>query len=1317
MTTTLFRRPGREKPPEMPSGELSLQEPPSLPEVAGGRDFLSSLMMLPMMLGSGVFMLVYMGRTNPWLGLGMFGLMGLMAVLMFVTQMARGGTDRRQRLRGERRDYLRYLGQVRGQVRAAAAQQREALAWRHPDPAGLWSIAMTGRLWERRAAHADFAEIRLGTGQQRLALRITPPSSKPIADLEPLTARALRRFINAYTTVSNLPTALFLRGFAKVRFTGDQDAIRAVTRSVLAQLVTLHSPEDLRIAVCADPGRVQLWDWVKWLPHAQHPVEQDGAGQVRLLADGVDALTDLLDAELGERGRFEAAATPSREEPYVVIVLDGVAVPGESRLAGTGYRNSIVLDVSSALAGLASKAALRLDVTTERVEMVRTDRTGQDVRTELCAPDLLSLPRTAALARVISPYRLGGTTEIAEPMVADFDLPRLLGVTDLDTWQPASLTRTGLARNRFRIPLGIAEDGTPIELDIKESAQGGMGPHGLLIGATGSGKSELLRTLVLGMAMTHSSEILNFVLVDFKGGATFLGLDRLPHTSAVITNLADEAPLVTRMQDALHGELTRRQELLRAAGNHSSLLDYEKARLAGASLDPLPTLFVIVDEFSELLTSNPEFAELFVMIGRLGRSLGVHLLLASQRVDDGRMHKLESHLSYRIGLRTFSAMESRSVIGVPDAYQLPSAPGNGFIRTDVATLIRFKAAYVSGPHHRRTREQRQEEVRKQVVPFGVTRLAAPAAPPSAPVVPAEDEETGESVLAVAVDRMIGHGPPAHQVWLPPLANPPALDQLLPPVLPEPPHGLRAVGWRPRGTLVVPVGVVDKPFDQLRDLYLVDLSAAGGHVGIAGAPQSGKSTLLRTMIAALALTHTPAEVQFYCLDFGGGTLAAVDGLPHVGGVAGRLHQERVARTVAEVRSLLARRERVFTEHGVENMAAYRERRAAGEFVDDPHGDVFLVVDGWGSLRTEFDQHDLAIRELAQRSLSYGVHLILTTNRWSDVHSQLRDQLGTRLELRLGDAIDSLINMRKAGEVPQTPGRGLTPDQMHFLAGVPRLDGVAGTTDLAEATRDLVSAVREHWQGPPAPTVRMLPSVLPAEDLPAPEKGPRLALGAGELDLRPVWHDFGDRPHLTVVGDTGSGKTAALRLIITAITTVYTPQEAQILVIDPRRTLLEIVPDSYRRGMAVSAPAAERLVREAAEELMARVPAADISPSRLRQRDWWQGPEIFVVVDDYDLLLGGLGGPLESLVELLPQAGDIGLHVVLARAAAGSSRSGMEAVLRRLQESNTPELALSMPPNEMPLLNGVRGRQLPPGRAALVTRREAIGLQIAWTEEPT
>jgi S-DNA-T family DNA segregation ATPase FtsK/SpoIIIE len=246
--------------------------------------------------------------------------------------------------------------------------------------------------------------------------------------------------------------------------------------------------------------------------------------------------------------------------------------------------------------------------------------------------------------------------------------------------------------------------------------------------------------------------------------------------------------------------------------------------------------------------------------------------------------------------------------------------------------------------------------------------------------------------------------------------------------------------------------------------------------------------------------------------------------------------------------------------------------------------------------------------------------------------------------------------------------------------------------------------------------MLPAVLPAEELPEPEPGPKVALGAGEVDLQPVWHDFADRPHLTIVGDSGSGKTAAMRLIARALPRVYTPDQARVLVVDPRRTLLESVPEEYRHGVAVSVTAATDLVGKVCAMLKERVPSADISPAQLRRRDWWTGPEIFVLVDDYDLLTSATGGPFVPMIELIPQAADIGLHVVMSRAAAGSSRTAMEPVIRRLHESNTPDLALSMPPNEMPLLNGVRGRQLPPGRAQLVTRRGGVGLQVAWTEVP-
>ena len=435
------------------------------------------------------------------------------------------------------------------------------------------------------------------------------------------------------------------------------------------------------------------------------------------------------------------------------------------------------------------------------------------------------------------------------------DFMDLLGLGDVHGFDPALAWRQRPARDRLRVPIGLGDGGNVINLDIKESAQQGMGPHGLVIGATGSGKSEFLRTLVLGLALTHSPEQLNMVLVDFKGGATFAGMSEMPHVSAVITNLAQELTLVDRMQDALSGEMVRRQELLREAGNYASIRDYEKARAAGEPLEPLPSLFIVVDEFSEMLSAKPEFIDLFVAIGRLGRSLGLHLLLASQRLEEGRLRGLESHLSYRVGLRTFSAAESRGVLGVPDAYELPPVPGLGFLKPDQSTLLRFKAAYVSGPptaRGARTPRGGRRAARHPAVHDlrGADPRAAADGGASPSPSPSRQQGEQDSLLDVAVDRMEGHGPAAHQVWLPPLDVPDTLDDLMPDLVEDPELGLVSPEWRRLGGLVMPIGTVDRPREQRRDTLSVNL------VGRRGARRRGGRATQRQEHPAADVRHQP-----------------------------------------------------------------------------------------------------------------------------------------------------------------------------------------------------------------------------------------------------------------------------------------------------------------------------------------------------------------------------------------------------------------------------------------------------------------------------
>jgi S-DNA-T family DNA segregation ATPase FtsK/SpoIIIE len=776
----------------------------------------------------------------------------------------------------------------------------------------------------------------------------------------------------------------------------------------------------------------------------------------------------------------------------------------------------------------------------------------------------------------------------------------------------------------------------------------------------------------------------------------------------VITNLADELALVDRMADALAGEITRRQELLRAAGNLTGMAEYAVARRSAGGgprpLPPLPALLVVVDEFSELLARRPELVDLLVTIGRLGRSLGLHLLLASQRLDEGRLRGLESHLSYRIALRTFSAAESRAVLGVPDAHQLPSAPGSGFLATGTGELVRFRAAYVSGPLRNGAAVRAGAPAVRRAYPFRVGPVAAaPQHLPSSQQTP--ESPDGPTVLDAMIAAMVGQGPPAHRVWLPPLEAPPPLDELVGRPRVQAGRGL-AASWA-CGTLRIPVGVVDRPYQQRRDPLVLDLSDAAGHLAVVGGPRAGKSGALRTALLALALTHTPVELGVHVLDFGGGGLSALAALPHVGTVADRQQPEVVRRVVAELAAVLARRERLFRTAGVASVEEFRARRAAGEFPDEPATDLLLVVDGYLVLRGEFDDLEARLLPLAAQGLSYGLHLAVSANRWSELRPALKDLLGSRVELRLGEPGESEVDRRRAATVPTRPGHGLAADGAATVLAAPWLTGRASDT------AGLVAAVAAAWPGRHVAPVALLPTLLAADDIPP---GDGIGIGIDEEGLARVEVDLAADPHLVCFADAESGKTGLLRLLARALTGQYGPEQARLVVVDYRRGLLGAVPGSHLIGYASTAEAAAEAARDVAASLRGRLPGSDVGPRALRDRSWWSGPEVYVLVDDYDLVAqagGATANPLLPLAEFLPQAKDVGLHLVVARRSGGAGRALFDPLLGRLRELAVPGLVMSGSPEEGALVGTVKAQPLPPGRATLVDRRRGSRrIQLGW-----
>lgn len=1348
MSRIAFHRPARVIAPAVPEQRVTLTLPPQKPENSSSSTWLYVLLPLLSSVSMAAYLVTY---GNPWLVLLGVTIVVVSVALTFGIRWQQGSAARVARER-QRERYDEYLAGIRRDARASAAAQRLSDAFTHPSPERLWSIA-TGRrrVWERRPGDDDFLRLRMGTGTGQPAVQVAMnPRSDPMTEYDPVAERRANELVTRLARLDGRPAWLDLARAGVVSLVGRREDTRSAAFTLLSQLAVLHAPDDVAVAVHTDGA--QDWEWTKWLPHTHDRRPGTDSEVVPLVAASLDGLADHLDdwlAAAARRAERPGLLTAPREpgpERRLVVVLDGY------RSAAQWAREPLVARLV-AESGPASGISVVCLVERENEEPGRVDvraRLGGDGRLEFTSrtsalhsaveralADRPSPVLCEQVARALAPLQLSGDQD--QVLSRTVPLPEMLGITDIAQLDPRAHWKAPDDETLLTVPIGVTGTGDELVLDLKESAQGGVGPHGLAVGATGSGKSEFLRTLVTGLTMQHSPETLSFVLVDFKGGATFAGVTDLPHVAGLITNLADDLALVDRMHAALQGEQQRRQSLLRQAGNVDSLRDYQVLQAAGGTdvdgrpLPPLPYLLIVVDEFGELLSQRPDFTELFLQIGRVGRSLGMHLLLASQRLEEGRLRGLESHLSYRIALRTFSASESRTVIGTPDAYRLPSIPGSAYLKVDESIYERFRVAHVSRPYRVADQEaDLHEQQSGPPVEFGLRTehdVAARAQQPG-PLERAETERPApgeQTEMQVAVERLRKFGTPVHQVWLPVLPGQIPLDAVLGPLEEDEfGRGLHATTW-PQGELSFPIGVVDVPAEQAQRPLMLNL-AAFGHVALVGAPRSGKSTALRTALLAAMLTHTPEELLIYCVDHGGGSLQALERAPHVGGVAARHDGERTRRALMTVHQLVLERERMFEEHGVSSLDELR-RLAADQSL--PHGtrtaDVLLVIDSWGAVRAADESAEALVQEISSRGLSVGVHLLITANRWAEVRTNLRDNIQGRLELRLNEPAESEVN-RKAARLLRagTPGRGIVAPGLVFQTALPRVDGATEMGDLGTELERLAEAMAAAWEGPLPEALRVLPTTVTYGDLDravrdAPESTSApgaVPIGLRDLDLGPATLDLeGGDPHLLVFGDSGSGKSSFLRAWMRGLAARRPPTEVRFVVIDYRRSLLEAVPAPYVGAQAGDADLAAAYVEQVVDKLKERLPPPDVSAQELRARSWWTGPELFVVIDDYDLVSGSASrNPLAPLVDYLAQANELGLHVVLTRRVGGAARTLMsDPLVTRLRELGSPGLVLSGDPREGVLVGDHRATTLPPGRGALVRRgRPAETVQLVVDE---
>jgi S-DNA-T family DNA segregation ATPase FtsK/SpoIIIE len=1094
--TIPFNRPPR------PAGPPALAElaAPAAPKAGQGKVPLSLIGILTPLVFAGA-MFAYFRQVH-------FLLFSAMTPVMAIGNAI--GSKRRGRRsdRGERERFARELGDLRRDLAERAEVERRRREAALPDPAEVMrrvTLPSTA-LWERRPAHGDFLHLRAGVGAVRWTL--------PLADL-PRAGQVpdeLAELLAEAAALEGSPVPVDLSGGGVVGIVGDRAAALALARSLLCQAAALHGPADLPVMVLARPEAAGDWDWAKWLPHTR-----DTSGAGRMLSADPDLSARLAESQLraaGPRDRQDRSSSRRPTTgPTTLVVVDDESLT-EGRRAPT---RSVLRGEAGLVAGIVVASTVdRLPaVCTTVVEMVDPDGGAEltlpqaGERVERFLPSGMADDVARDCARALARF------EDPELDVVGAGLPssiRLLPLLELDECTPDGVLarwKAGGVDPRPAAPVGMAEDGV-FGIDFVAD-----GPHALVGGTTGSGKSELLRSMVAGLAASVDPDHLTFVLIDFKGGSAFDECARLPHTVGMVTDLDEH--LAERALRCLEAELKRRERALRDVGA-TDLPDYLRKGLP----EPMPRLLVIIDEFATLKAELPQFIDALVGVAQRGRSLGVHMLLATQRPQGAISDNIRANTNMRIALRMQDVNDSKDVIDVPDAAAIPrTAPGRAYVRLGPGEVVAIQSALSTGA------PDEAAGAAVDVAPF--VYGPQPRRPEAVPVPDAGDAageegapaDTDLSLLVAAIGEAFARTgrPLPRRPWPDPLPADVDLDALL---------------TAAEGDGSVPFALADDPDAQTQ--YPIGWNPTDGNLILYGIGGSGTTTALATLVLGLARRRSPDDLHVYALDFGAGELGVLAGLPHVGAVVTAAERERQTRLVRHLRTELDR------------------RRAMGGAAASAEPMVVTLVDGWSAMAAEYnDIGGSAVWEAFLRVVAdgpeVGLHVMVTADRALAVPNAVAALVRQRLALRLADRSDySNFGLRASAVPDMAPGRAV-------VASTGQLVQIARPADGVAAAVARTAALHPRPVRPPL-AIEELTTELHVDDLGA----------AAQLGSRP-WHvpiGMAERTraaaalvayqgeHALVTGPARSGKSTTL-LTVAAVCRAARADLTVVSVAGPRSPL--------------------------------------------------------------------------------------------------------------------------------------------------------------------
>lgn len=1252
--------------PELPGGEVEIPAPPPAPSEPHASVVSILISLLPGLAGPLLmFLLARPSGAKP--GSYVFYSLPMMAIgaLLQLGNLAWQRQKYHQGMAVREQRYQDLLARHTRELERARAQQHAALLETDPEPAECLERVerRNANLWERSPQDPDFLALRLGVGALPCAVTVKVPRQERAAEPDPLEQQA-RSLADQFVRVDGVPIRLALPDVGVAGLSGPRARVLASARSLVMQLATHHSPDEVKLAALFPEDEGDDWAWLRWLPHTR--AEESGSRQIA--ADRTDAHRLLKDLyELLKRRQLRAEG--SQEGPATVIFVGAMSLIENEPILPLLLREGPALGaypvfLSERKEQLPKECRGIVELTAGGGQLIQTAPTRLQIS---FSPDEATVEPAERLARAMAPVRLQRTATAAE-IPAAVSLVNLLGGRRLSElglpgrWQSSEPYRS------LAVPIGLRAGGEQVVLDIHER---GHGPHGLVAGATGSGKSELLQTIITSLAVSYHPHDLMFVVVDYKGGGMVGGFAGLPHLAGTITNL--EGNLAKRALAALKAELKRRQRLLAEAEvNHID--EYIRLRRQGRSLAPLPHLVVIVDEFAELKADQPEFMRDLVSAVRVGRSLGVHLILATQKPAGVVDEQIWSNTGFRLCLRVARPQDSQEVLKCPDAAFITGA-GRGYFQVGNNERFELFQAGWGGAPYEPDAAVADDSVRLFEVALDGSRFPLGPSPQrtAAPAARTQLQALVEALHDAAEQAGIK---PLTGPWLPPLPQQVVLSDLR----------AEASGW-----LEPVVGLVDDPEHQVQEPLRVNLGREG-HLAVYGAPGTGKTTLVQSLIISLAGTYTPEEVHLYLVDCSGRTQSLFAPLPHVGGVILGDESERISRLLRLLLKELESRKERFARSGVTTLGAYRQLGG------DRLPAIVLVMDNYPAFAAAYPDGEEQVAQIAREGGGLGIHLVLTAASPGAIRAKVAGSITMAVALQMADRSDyGAVVGRTGGLEPMAvPGRGLVKANppLEFQTALP----VAGETEWERtgALREWVSRLAAAWSGPRPVPVRVLPECVQLGELGAPEDpgagSPAVPVGLEAESLDVFRADLRDGPHFVIAGPAESGKTTLLRTWLVSLAERNPPERLELWLVDMGMGGLRPL-----KGL----PHVRAYVTDGAglAEIVDRI-AADLPERRRQVSEGGQPPEMVVAIDDFEWFRDGAPpGVKEKLEQMIRRERGLGFHLLAAGQTLAFSQ-GYDGLTKALKELQTGFLLGSSDAGDLSLFNlrlpmGETGRLLPPG----------------------